>query len=200
MWQPKTKASKLWVRGQPPKVAAVDKRSSLKNRSICVHYSLQSVTKYHCWCNRSWADFRANWDHTERERGGADGRGGVSQRARVAKEFTEKRDRERQRVSAARGEYTLMLNEFGHSAAQWNLYPWGMRRGTWQSPGVSRRGWKIEIPLSPVGSPSCQLPWLLSWLPASPPPLQSSIPPPPVPLLLTASLGPTLLQLPPRSL
>ncbi len=61
-----------------------------------------------------------------------------------------------------------MLNEFGHSASQWNLYPWGMRQGTWQSPGVSRQGWKIEIPLSPVGSPSCQLPWLLSWLPASP--------------------------------
>lgn len=29
---------------------------------------------------------------------------------------------------------------------------WG--RGTWQRPGVTRHGWKIEIPLSPVGSPS----------------------------------------------
>lgn len=52
---------------------------------------------------------------------------------------------------------------------------WG--RGLGKSPGVSRQGWKIEIPLSPVGSPSCQLPWLLSWLPASPSPLHPSIPP-----------------------
>lgn len=44
-------------------------------------------------------------------RGGGGGEGGRG--------FTEKRDRERQRsVSAAGGEYMLMLNEFGHSDAQ----------------------------------------------------------------------------------
>lgn len=65
----------------------------------------------------------------------------------------------------------------------------GMRRGTWQSPGVTRRGWKIEIPLSPVGSPSCQLPWLLSWLPASP--RHSGPPSLLLPLLLYLSNSPS---------
>lgn len=87
-------------------------KSSLKNRSICVFIiNRRALRKHNCWAELIIGG--ATETVMKARRGAGEGGGGgvsISRRG--------------DRVKCGReGEYMLMLNEFGRSAAQWNLYP-----------------------------------------------------------------------------
>lgn len=138
-WQ--TLALEPWL---CPNVAPLLK-SSLKNR---VFYSLRELHKTQLLMQREWS-----WLQGRRRLQGE--REGRSSEHRQEKEFREERARERQSSWLRPGESTCWCLMNSVTAPHNEIFiPGGWGRGTWQSPGVSRHGWKIEIPLSPVGSPS----------------------------------------------